>query len=217
MQWRDLLFAHWRIDPNLLRPLIPPALELDRCQGEAWIGLVPFRMRGVGPAFLPGGSSFAELNVRTYVRHRGRPGVWFFSLDAASKIGVRLARRFFYLPYFDARMTIEPLDAGFRYTSERTHTNAPPARLEMTYSPIGPPRPPSPLEDWLTARYSLFSADDAGRVYRGDVAHTPWQLQPATAAWQRLEMGFPLQGEPESLLFSKHLDVRAGPLTPIAG
>ena len=115
MQWRDLLLAHWRIDANLLRPLIPPALELDLWQGEAWLGLVPFRMSGVGPAFLPGGSSFAELNVRTYVRHRGRPGVWFFSLDAASKIGVRLARRFFYLPYFDARMTIEAVGAGFRY------------------------------------------------------------------------------------------------------
>ena len=215
MQWLDLLFAHWRIDAELLRPLIPDALEVDLWAGEAWIGVVPFRMRGVGLQFLPGGTSFAELNVRTYVRHRGRAGVWFFSLDAASKLGVRLARRFFHLPYFDARMSIETAGDGFRYRSERTHRGAPAAGLEMTYSPAGPPMTPSPLEEWLTARYSLFSADAEGHLYRGDVAHTPWQLQPAVAEFERLEMGFPLGGAPASLLFSKCLDVRASALVRI--
>ncbi len=214
MQWLDLLFAHWPIEAALLRPHIPAALELDLWQGQAWIAVVPFRMQGVGPAFLPVGSSFAELNVRTYVRHGAQAGVWFFSLDAASRIGVRLARRFFYLPYFDARMRIEPSGDGFRYSSERTHRGAEPARLEMTYAPIGPAAPAvsGSHEEWLTARYSLFSADPEGRLYRGDVAHAPWQLQPAKADFQRLEMGFPLEGPPVSLLFSKHLDVRASAL-----
>jgi len=219
MQWCDLLFAHWRIEPAVLRPLIPPALELDLWQGEAWLGVVPFRMRGVGPAFTPFGSSFAELNVRTYVRHGNRAGVWFFSLDAASKVGVRLARRFFYLPYFDARMTMEERGEGFRYTSERTHRGAPAARLDTTYAPIGPLAQPEPgtLTDWLTARYSLFSADPRGRIYRGDVAHAPWPLQPAEAHFATLEMGFPLPGPPASLWFSKHLEVRASALVRIDG
>ena len=99
MQWLDLLFAHWPIPAAMLRPLIPAGLELDLWQGEAYLSVVPFRMTGVGPVFLPVGSSFAELNVRTYVKHHGkhgdRAGVWFFSLDAASRVGVRLARRFF--------------------------------------------------------------------------------------------------------------------------
>ena len=222
MQWLDLLFAHWPIQASVLRPLIPAGLELDLWQGEAYLSIVPFRMEGVGPVFLPGGSSFAELNVRTYVKHGGRAGVWFFSLDAASPLGVRLARRFFYLPYFDARMKIEPVGEGFRYTSERTHRGAPPARLEMTYSPLGPAKlaVPGTLDDWLTARYSLFSADPQGHLYRGDVSHEPWLLQPATANWSRLEMtgalGITLDAAPVSLTFSKRLDVRATPLKRLA-
>ena len=144
MQWLDLLFAHWPIDQACLRSLIPPALQLDLWHGQAYLSVVPFRMKGVGPVFLPAGTSFAELNVRTYVRHGNRAGVWFFSLDAASKLGVRLARRFFYLPYYDARMTVEPVGQGLRYTSERTHRGAPPATLEMTYSPTGPAAPAVP-------------------------------------------------------------------------
>ena len=141
MQWLDLLFAHWPIPAAMLRPLIPAGLEIDLWQGEAYLSVVPFRMTGVGPVFLPVGSSFAELNVRTYVKHHGkhgdRAGVWFFSLDAASRVGVRLARRFFHLPYYDARTSVEPVAAGYHYTSERTHRGAPPARLEVTYSPWG--------------------------------------------------------------------------------
>ena len=219
MQWLDLLFAHWPIPAAILRPLIPVGLELDLWQGEAYLSVVPFRMAGVGPVFLPVGSSFAELNVRTYVKHHGkdgeRAGVWFFSLDAASRVGVRLARRFFHLPYYDARMSVEPVAAGYRYTSERTHRGAPPARLEVTYSPVGPAAwaEPGTLDDWLTARYSLFSADPQGRLYRGDVLHEPWLLQPATADWGRLELtsplGITLNPSPVSLTFSKRLDVRA--------
>ena len=219
MQWLDLLFAHWPIPAAMLRPLIPAGLALDLWQGEAYLSVVPFRMTGVGPVFLPVGSSFAELNVRTYVKHHGkdgeRAGVWFFSLDAASRVGVRLARRFFHLPYYDARMSVEPVAAGYRYTSERTHRGAPPARLEVTYSPVGPAAlaEPGSLDDWLTARYSLFSADPQGRLYCGDVSHEPWLLQPATADWGRLELtsalGVTLDTAPVSLTFSKRLDVRA--------
>ncbi|MCP4798280.1 MAG: DUF2071 domain-containing protein, partial [Phycisphaeraceae bacterium] len=91
MTWADIAFAHWRIPPGVLRPLIPAELELDLHDGSAWIGLIPFEMRdcdfrGVPP--LPGLGTFLECNVRTYVRHRGVPGVWFFSLDAESRLAV---------------------------------------------------------------------------------------------------------------------------------
>ncbi len=222
MQWLDLLFASWPIPAAVLRPLIPAGLELDLWQGEAYLSVVPFRMAGVGPVFLPVGSSFAELNVRTYVKYGARAGVWFFSLDAASRVGVRLARRFFHLPYYDARMSVESAGAGYRYTSERTHRGAPPARLEMTYSPVGPAAlaEPGTLDDWLTARYSLFSADPRGRLYRGDVSHEPWLLQPATADWGCLELtsalGITLHTAPVSLTFSKRLAVRAAALRRLA-
>ena len=109
MRWHDLLFAHWPIPAERLRALVPPQLELDTFAGSAWLGIVPFRMsrvrlRGLPP--LPGAAAFPELNVRTYVRHRGeRPGVWFFSLDADQPLAVEGARRLFHLNYQWAEMS----------------------------------------------------------------------------------------------------------------
>src|SRR5688572_24753277 len=108
MRWEDLLFAHWPLPAEVLRPLLPPELELDTFGGHAYLGVVPFRMSDVAPRGLPaipGQSAFPELNVRTYVTHRGRSGVWFLSLDAASALTVAGARLFFHLPYVHARMT----------------------------------------------------------------------------------------------------------------
>jgi uncharacterized protein YqjF (DUF2071 family) len=101
MRWVELLFAHWPIDPGALGGLLPPDLEIDTYDGQAWLGIVPFRMEDVAPRGLPsppGLGAFPEVNLRTYVRHRGRAGVWFLSLDAASRITVEGARRFYHLP-----------------------------------------------------------------------------------------------------------------------
>jgi uncharacterized protein YqjF (DUF2071 family) len=98
--WHDLLFAHWPLPHDLLRPLIPAQLELDRFDGQCWVGVVPFRMSGIrgrGMPALPGLSRFPELNVRTYVTHGGKSGVYFFSLDAANLPAVWVARKFYHL------------------------------------------------------------------------------------------------------------------------
>ena len=137
MQWHDLLFMHWPLRPAMLRPLIPPPLQLDTFDGDAWIGVIPFHMTGVRPhgvPALPWASAFAELNVRTYVTLGGKPGVWFFSLDAASPFAVRAARLAFHLPYYDARMASIRGDA-VRYTCTRTHYGAPPADFAARYRP----------------------------------------------------------------------------------
>ncbi len=109
-QWHDLLFAHWRVDEGLLRQHVHLGLEIDTYQGQAWLGVVPFRMEGVrlryAPA-IPGTSRFPELNVRTYVKHGEKAGVWFLSLDAASRLAVTAARVWFHLPYFFARMSCD--------------------------------------------------------------------------------------------------------------
>src|SRR5690606_7514720 len=101
--WRYVLFLHWSIPPERLRPLLPPGLELDLYRGEAYVGLVPFTMTGVRPVLTPSipfVSSFHETNLRTYVHVEGRdPGVWFFSLDAASTLAVIGARAALSLPY----------------------------------------------------------------------------------------------------------------------
>ncbi|HVA88957.1 MAG TPA: DUF2071 domain-containing protein [Chloroflexota bacterium] len=218
MQWHNLLFMHWPLPPRMLSPLIPAPLRLDTFEGAAWMGVAPFQMRGVGPRLippLPGLSAFCELNVRTYVTFGGKPGVWFFSLDAASGLAVRAARLAFHLPYYDARMRCETRGQTIRYTSSRVHRLAPPAGFAASYRPIGPPvlARPGDLADWLTARYCLYAADRHGTVWRGDIDHAPWPLQPAEAEIEKNTMVAPLRvilpSGPPLLHFARRLDVVA--------
>jgi uncharacterized protein YqjF (DUF2071 family) len=162
-------------------------------------------MSHVRPRFLPGLpglSAFPELNVRTYVVRGGIPGVWFFSLDAANPVAVRAARRFFHLPYFDAEMKVENRGEGFAYASRRTHPGAAPALFQAEYRPTGPVyrAAAGSLEDWLTARYCFYAADDEGGIYRTNVHHKPWRLQPAEASLSvntmTEQIGLALEGEP---------------------
>jgi hypothetical protein len=191
--WHDLLFAHWPIEVaelrTTLRPHIPDALAIDTFEGQAWIGVVPFRMSGVRlratPA-MPALSAFPELNVRTYVTHGNKPGVWFFSLDAANSIAVAIARAWFHLPYFNARMRCQEHVGWIDYTSERTHRGATSAILRARYRPTRGTFEPQPatLEYFLTERYCLYAAAPRNRILRGEIHHTPWQLQPAEAEFR---------------------------------
>lgn len=182
--WHDLLFAHWPIAPDTLRPLIPAMLELDTFEQEAWVGIVPFHMSNVHPRGLPsvyGLSQFPELNVRTYVKRKGEiPGVYFFSLDAGNPIAVAIARSVFHLPYFNATMNSKRIGDTIHYNSHRTHRGAPPADYTATYRPIAPVRyaQPGTLEHWLTERYSLYTTLK-NTVYRGEIHHSRWPLQVA--------------------------------------
>jgi len=216
MTWHDLLFAHWPVAAEALRPLVPSALELDTFDGAAWIGVVPFRMSGVrfrGTPALPGPGAFPELNVRTYVTHGAKPGVWFFSLDAASRVAVRAARRWFRLPYFDASMTCDEGGGAIVYRSRRTHTGAPPAEFAARYGPLGPESRamPGSLDHWLTERYCLYAAEPGGALLRAEIHHAPWPLRPAHAAIHVNSMadaaGVALPAEPPRLLFARRLDV----------
>ncbi|HSS99558.1 MAG TPA: DUF2071 domain-containing protein, partial [Terriglobales bacterium] len=157
--WNDLLFAHWPIDPQVLRPLIPPQLTLDLFQGRCWIGVVPFRMSNIHARFcppLPGLSRFPELNVRTYVTLESKPGVYFFSLDAANLIAVWAARAFYHLPYFHAAMSCRSEGESIAYSSSRRRETA---DFRGRYRPIKPVELASAgtLEHWLTERYCLYT------------------------------------------------------------
>jgi uncharacterized protein YqjF (DUF2071 family) len=218
MTWSKLLFAHWQVDPNILSAMLPDGLELDTCQGAAWIGIVPFLMSGVAPRYcpsLPKLSRFLELNVRTYVTYDGKPGVWFFSLDAANRLAVRAARATFNLPYMDASMSLAT-DASqeVHFSSKRTHRGEPAAMFDASYRPSGATihAQPETLEYWLTARYCLYSADGQGRLYRGEISHVPWSLSPASWQVRRntlcAPLGIELSGQPH-LLFAEPIEVRA--------
>jgi uncharacterized protein YqjF (DUF2071 family) len=186
MRWRSLALLHWPVPVVALRAQIPSSLHIDTFDGDAWIGVVPFRMSDVHPRGVPAVlllSAMPELNVRTYVTAEGKPGVWFFSLDTTSRLAVRTARWFYHLSYFDAVMSTVRRGEWIDYRSRRVHRGAAPAEFDASYRPTGPPRPPAPgtLENFLTERYCLYSADRQRRTYRTDVAHAPWPLQRAEA------------------------------------
>lgn len=188
--WRDLLFAHWPVDSRLLQSKIPAAFPLDLFDGVAWVGVVPFRMTNVAPRgvpSLPGISEFPELNVRTYVRVGDKPGVYFFSLDAANSLAVRAARTLLNLPYYSAAMSVRPTADAFAYQSRRTDGGA---EFAGTYGPTGEASSPSEgsLEYFLTERYCLYNLDHRGRPYRLDIHHPMWSLQPAQAEFTRNTM-----------------------------
>jgi uncharacterized protein YqjF (DUF2071 family) len=182
--WHHLLFLHWVVAPEPLCRLIPAGLELDLFEGRAYVGLVAFTMTGVRPVWappVPGLSSFHETNVRTYVHHAGRdPGVWFFSLDAANPVAVALARTFFQLPYYHARMSLTVELEALAYASRRYGSSAPRATCAIRCKPTGSPAPAQAgtLEHFLAERYLLY-APHRGRLYRGQVHHAPYPLQTA--------------------------------------
>jgi uncharacterized protein YqjF (DUF2071 family) len=182
--WGKLLFMHWAIDAELLRPLIPSPLSIDTFDGQAWIGVVPFTMWGIRASFLPpipGTNAFHELNVRTYVHFKGLPGVWFFSLDAANSLAVWGARTFYYLPYFNAEMSLAQEGSRIEYASTRHDPRGTPAELRAAWT-IGEPLPqaqPGSIEFFLTERYCLYSYHRE-QLYRSRIFHEPWPLRSAT-------------------------------------
>jgi uncharacterized protein YqjF (DUF2071 family) len=215
--WRDLLFAHWPFSAIELRRVVPSALELDLFQEQGWIGVVPFRMTGIrlrGLPPIPPASASLELNVRTYVTVDGRPGVYFFSLDAEKLLLVMAARYWYRLPYFHARMGFRERDGLVSYESCRMNRKAPPAEFRAQYRPTGEAfhTTPGTLEHWLTARYCLYSIDPRGRVLRAEIKHAPWPLQPAVAEISANTMtapiGLSLSGPP-LLHFARELEVVA--------
>lgn len=214
--WHDLLFAHWPVGERELRERVPPGLELDLFDGQAWVSITPFHMTNVAPRGVPAVpwvSAFPELNVRTYVRHGGRPGIYFFSLDAGNPLAVGAARSLFHLPYFTARMRVESRDGRVHYRSERSSSEDGAATFAGTFGPVGPvfEAKPGTLDHFLTERYCLYTFDDRWQLYRGEIHHPAWPLQRAEAQIEVNTMtesaGLRLPSLAPHLHFSRRQDV----------
>ncbi len=216
--WQELLFAHWPVPAALLRERLPRGLALDTFDGEAWVGVVPFRMTGVHFRGLPGfptAETFPELNVRTYVVAEDKPGVYFFSLDAGSLLAVMGARALFFLPYFPARFAVSRGDDTISYEARRRTASRPRAVFAARYRPTGSVyrSRPGTLEHWLTERYCLYTAGPRGHLLRADIHHMQWPLQPAEAEISRNTMalagGIPLPETAPLLHYAEKLQVVA--------
>jgi uncharacterized protein YqjF (DUF2071 family) len=217
-RWKDLLFAHWPVDPERLRPHIPAGLTLDCRDGAGWVSMTPFVLEGLRPRGFPAFpwvSSFPELNFRTYVTRNRKPGVFFFSLDAARTIAVVGARAAFHLPYFLAEMYVTTGPDGVTdYRSHRTDSQRP-AEFQARYRPVAErsPRPAEldTIDHWLTERYCLYAVDRGGRLYRTEIHHAPWLLQPVEAKilWNTVATaaGMELGPKPALTAYARRLDV----------
>jgi uncharacterized protein YqjF (DUF2071 family) len=216
-RWHDLLFAHWRCPISDLRPLIPQPLEIETCDGDAWISVIPFYMSGVRMRLappIPTTSSFQELNVRTYVTLDGQPGIWFFSLDCESSLAVLGARAGVSLPYYRADMRMNRAHDAIEYDSRRWSIHGPPAAFSAVYRALaGEAYTPAPgsLDHFLTERYCLYSFDGT-RIWRVDIYHPRWSLQPAEARFDTNSMlaaaGVRAIGDEPLLHFSAFQDAR---------
>ena len=218
--WEDLLFAHWRAPADPLRALLPQGLELDLFEGEAWIAVTPFRVTGLRPRGLPPlpfVSSFLELNTRTYVTAGGKPGIWFFSLDASSELAVLAARYGYKLPYYRADIRAEWRGGWISYEARRQDARGAPASFRGRYRASGDVLDPDPrsLAHFLTERYCLYTVDSEGQLLRGEIHHPPWELQPAEAAIEENTMpphDLELVDDEPLLHFSARQDVVIWPL-----
>jgi uncharacterized protein YqjF (DUF2071 family) len=214
-RWNDLLFLHYAVAPGMLRPLVPEVLSLDTYEGQAWVSITPFLLDHLrphaGPA-LPAISRFPELNVRTYVTYQGKPGVFFFSLDAGNLSAVWGARVFYRLPYWKASMKVKRTGGEkVDYYCDREH-GPKPARFRGSYRPTSPifRAVPGSIQYFLSERYCLY-AYNRNRIYRGQIHHLPWPLQEAECEIAENSMaaiaGIALPAQPTLINFARELRV----------
>jgi len=181
--WQHLGFLHWPVARDAIARRLPPGLDVDAFEGTAYVGIVPFTipLTRTGRLGAPMAPAFHEINLRTYVHRGGRdPGVWFFSLDATSRLAVAGARLAYGLPYFHAAITLEEGGGAVDYRSRRRGS---PAAFAARYQPAGPVAPAAPgsLEFFLAERYLLYSRSGSG-LCTARVHHAPYPLQVAAAA-----------------------------------
>lgn len=228
-RWRQLSFIHWRVPAEALQPLIPAPLEIDTYDGVAWLGLVPFYMSHIRPWWSPAVpwiSNFCETNLRTYVHYRGeKPGVWFFSLDASRLLPILIARRFWKLNYYWARMKIHREQNAIQYNSRR-FSKREPASVQLAATIASEPVVPTSttfetsLEFFLAERYLLYTKSNKGLLC-GQVHHHPYPLKLAKIEEMEQSLtdsiGCRMEHHPDHVLFSEGVDVEIFPLKRVDG
>ena len=218
MWWHDVCFMHWRADAEIVARALPPGITLDRFDGNAWLSVVPFWMSDVRPRFtptLPGFARVPELNLRTYVSMGAQRGVWFFSLDAQSRIAVESARVLTALPYFNARIVTNEHDGAISYSSIRSDARAAAAGdFDACYTPHDAIRHAAPgsLDVFLHERYRFFS-QRGSKLLTARIRHEPWSLQAVATTIETNTLGdligHPLAPTPDYATFARRLHVQA--------
>lgn len=220
--WCNILFAHWRVAPEALGPLVPAQLELDLWDGSAWVGITPFCMTDVRPRGLPpvpGFSTFPQVDLRTYVRHAGRPGVFYIELQAPSELAVWGARTFYHMAYSSCEVHGE-IDGDRITVRSRRESEGEPVLWNSTHWPASGEFEPRPgtIEEFLIDRWTMFTVDTKQKLHRVEIHRLPW---PITAAEVEIRSntlarahGLDLEAKPESLYCSRGVETLIWPPVP---
>ena len=216
-QWKDVLFLHWDVPIESLRPLVPPPLEIDTRDGAAWVSLVLFRLR-VRPRwlpFLPWVSELVEVNLRTYVHFEDRPGIWFLSAHADNRWAIRLARLLTPMPYEYAALRYERHGDAFRVQVGCGDPSA------FPFLPTGREyvAEEHSLDEWLLERYRLFITGPSDLLLQAEVAHPPWAVRGVEGRVSGdglgTRVGLDLARPPDRSHFSSGVAARFGGFRPV--
>ena len=223
--WENLLFMHWPIDFDHLRSLVPPELEIDTFEGQAYVTMIPMHMNNIHlhdlPA-VPGTREFPEINLRTYVRMNDEPGIFFFTIDSGSSFASWVARHTFFLPYIYSKMSFREESDGFHLESKRPNSHhAKKAEFSGSYHPVGEEYQTreGTLEHFLVERYAMYDKGPGGDFFKGNVQHPPWRIQKAEANIEINTVpeaaGIDLGDAVPMLLFAYNTEVLCWPMVPV--
>ncbi len=214
--WLDLLFLHWQVPAVAMRPHVPAPLEIDTRDGTAWVSAVIFRLRvrPRGLPFLPGLSELVEVNLRTYVRWRDKPGIWFLSVLADNRWAIRLARWLTPMPYVTAEMRYQRPDTPFRFSAQPSSLARPSLALTFTPGEANMEIVEGTLDAWLLERYRLFIQNRGQELLQAEVVHPRWVTRnvAVTISDNRMgeSLGLPLSRVPDRAHFSEGVRAQFG-------
>ncbi len=175
--WDNAVFLHFRVPAAELQPFVLHPLDLH--DGDAWVSLVAFTMRGLRLVGLGAPGRWALLpmatqhflNVRTYVRPRGERGIHFLAEWLTSRLSVPLGPITYGLPYrYAAIQYCNDLRGGTCAGVVRPPGSAAMLRYRATALPAAPA---TAKDEFLIERYLAFTDH---RKFK--VTHAPWELTP---------------------------------------
>ncbi len=207
-EWNEPVFLHWEVEPDIIKGMIPKNVELDTLHGKAWVSLVPFQI-SIKPRYLPSFppiSSFNEINLRTYVKHEGKTGVYFLQIEGEKALSCWIARLTSGLPFLHSKIR----RSKSRIIAQNEKLDS---ALEIDYQPLEFIANPSSTDLWLSERYALF-VERNQEIFTYEVHHLPWKLHKVDVHAGKIsypKYGNILQGEPQITHYSPGTQVIAFP------
>lgn len=217
--WGDILFLHYPVKKEMIEILLPPKLQLDTFEGQAWITIVPYVIKSIGVRglpFIPLGRGIPGINVRTYVKMGEKPGIYFLKLAIPQKFAAKMAKYLFHLPYIPMELSFKKTEKMFQFESK---TNPFPFTCQYRVLPISSLTKKGTLEEWLLERYCFYTTNTKGKVFRCDIIHEPWSIHNVELENMKNDLlsTFHIQSESTQPLvqYSKDANVRLWPIVSI--